>query len=492
MKVRMIPRLGPLLALACAALCLSGCMVGPNYKTPSVPMTPAFKEAPSLNAKPIDGWTIATPSDAAARGPWWQAYGDPQLDALEAQVDGANQTLKMAEANYRQAHAAIQYNRSFEAPTIGVDPGIGAVRDSANQPYFLSTSTNGGEGNFVLPLESSWELDLWGRVRRSVTAAREETQASAADVASVRLSLHAELAVDYFELRSADADEKLLDDTVKAYGEALQLTENRFRGGIAPMSDVAQAKTQLDDAQVMDTDIAASRAEYEHAIAILIGKPPAAFSLPPTPLDVAPPSLPAIPRIVPSDLLERRPDIAAAERRMAAANEQIGIAEAAWYPTLSLSAIAGFQGTSALNWLNWPSRFWAVGPDFSETLFDAGRRRAVKESALAGYDSSVASYRQTTLSAFEQVEDNLAVLHVLSTESQQQHQATAAAEQTLQLFMNRYSGGVDTYLQVVTSQTTALNNERNDIDIMRRQLDASVLLIKAAGGDWNRSQIPHV
>jgi NodT family efflux transporter outer membrane factor (OMF) lipoprotein len=214
--------------------------------------------------------------------------------------------------------------------------------------------------------------------------------------------------------------------------------------------------------------------------------------MPPTPLDVAPPSLPAIPRIVPSDLLERRPDIAAAERRMAAANEQIGIAEAAWYPTLSLSAIAGFQGTSALNWLSWPSRFWAVGPDFSETLFDAGRRRAVKEAALAGYDSSVANYRQTTLDAFEQVEDNLAVLHVLSTESQQQQQATAAAEQTLQLFMNRYSGGVDTYLQVVTSQTIALNNERNDIDIMRRQLDASVLLIKAAGGDWNRSQIPHV
>jgi NodT family efflux transporter outer membrane factor (OMF) lipoprotein len=270
------------------------------------------------------------------------------------------------------------------------------------------------------------------------------------------------------------------------------LTQNRFEGGVAPLSDVAQAKTQLQDAQVLDSDITAIRQQYELAIAILIGKPPAAFSLPPDPLNGQPPVLPAIPRVVPSDLLERRPDIAAAERRMAEANEQIGIAQAAWYPTLGLSAAAGFEGTSALNWLNWPSRFWAVGPVFSETLFDAGRRRAVKESALAGYDGAVAGYRQTTLTAFQQVEDNLSVLHVLSTESQQQHQATAAAEQTLQLFMNRYQGGVDTYLQVVTSQTTALNNERNDIDIMRRQLDASVLLIKALGGDWSRAQLPRV
>jgi NodT family efflux transporter outer membrane factor (OMF) lipoprotein len=243
---------------------------------------------------------------------------------------------------------------------------------------------------------------------------------------------------------------------------------------------------------VLDSDITAIRQQYEHSIAILIGKPPAAFSLPPDPLNSHPLVLPAIPRVVPSDLLERRPDIAAAERRMAEANEQIGIAQAAWYPTLGLSANAGFEGTSALNWLNWPSRFWAVGPVFSETLFDAGRRHAVKESALAGYDGAVANYRQTTLGAFQQVEDNLVVLHVLSTESEQQHQATAAAEQSLQLFMNRYQGGVDTYLQVVTSQTTALNNERNDIDIMRRQLDASVLLIKALGGDWSRAQLPRV
>ena len=480
-------------AAATAVLALmTGCMVGPQYKVPATAMTPAFKEAPQADAKPVDGWKLAQPGDATPRGPWWQDYEDPQLNALEGQVDSANQTLRIAEANFRQARAAIQYNRSFEAPTIGVAPGVAALRDSAHQPYFPSNEANNGEGNFTLPVEASWELDLWGRIRRSVAAAKEETQASAGDVAAVRLSLHAELTVDYFELRSADAQKKLLDDTVQAYSQALELTQNRFNGGVAPMSDVAQAKTQLRDAQVMDSDITAMRQQYEHAIAILIGKPPAAFGLPPDPLNNHPPVLPAIPRVVPSDLLERRPDIAAAERRMAEANEQIGIAEAAWYPTLGLSASTGFEGTSALNWLNWPSRFWAVGPVFSETLFDAGRRHAVRESALAGYDGAVASYRQTTLGAFQQVEDNLVVLHVLSNESEQQHQATAAAEQTLQLFMNRYQGGVDTYLQVVTAQTTALNNERNDIDILRRQLEASVLLIRALGGDWNRAQLPRV
>jgi NodT family efflux transporter outer membrane factor (OMF) lipoprotein len=471
---------------------VTGCMVGPKYTVPPAPMTPAFKEAPQAEAQPVDGWKLAQPGDAAARGPWWQEYGDPQLDNLEDQLDSANQTLKIAEANFRQARAAIQYNRSFEAPTIGAAPEISSVRSSAHQPYFSSTLADNGEGAFNLPLQASWEIDLWGRIRRSVAAAKEETQASAGDVAAARLSLHAELAMDYIELRSADAQKKLLDDTVQAYSQALQLTQNRFEGGVAPMSDVAQAKTQLQDARVLDSDITALRQQYEHAIAILIGKPPAAFTLPPAPLNSHPPALPDIPAALPSDLLERRPDIAAAERRMAAANEQIGIAQAAYYPTLGLSAAAGFQGTSALNWLNWPSRFWAVGPTFSETLFDAGRRHAVKESAIAGYDSAVANYRQTTLSAFQQVEDNLVVLHVLSTESQQQQAATAAAEQTLQLFMNRYQGGVDTYLQVVTSQTTALNNERNDIDIRRRQLEASILLIKALGGDWSRAQLPKV
>jgi NodT family efflux transporter outer membrane factor (OMF) lipoprotein len=478
--------------LSLAAIVLSGCMVGPNYVKPSTPMAPAFKEQAAPTSQENDGWKLAQPGDQTPRGNWWEIYGDPQLNALEAQIDSSNQTLKIAEANYREARAAIRFNRSAEAPTIGVAPSISAVRDSAHQPYFPSSQVNDGSGDFVLPVDLSWEIDLWGRIRRSVAAAREQTQASAADVAASQLSLQAELAYDYFELRSADAEKKLLDETVQAYSKALELTDNRFEGGAAPKSDVAQARTQLEDAQVLDTDIMVERAQYEHAIAILIGKSPANFSLPPSPIDLQTPAIPAIPQVLPSELLERRPDIAASERRMAAANEQIGIAQAAYYPTLNLSALAGFEGTSALNWFNWPSRFWAVGPSFSETLFDAGRRRATKESAVAAYDGNVATYRQTTLTAFQQVEDNLAVLRILAGESQQQHNATAAAEETLRLFMNRYAGGVDTYLQVVTSQTTALSNEQNDIDIRRRQLDASVLLIKALGGDWNVNKLPKV
>jgi NodT family efflux transporter outer membrane factor (OMF) lipoprotein len=469
---------------------LSGCMVGPKYTKPDVPTAPSFKESSTDTSPSTDGWKVAHPGDQQARGNWWEVYDDQELNALEGQIDSANQTLKISEANFRQSRAAIRFNRAAEAPTIGVAPGISAVRDSANQPYFPATLANNGEGNFTLPVDLSWEIDLWGRIRRSVTAAREQAQASAADLAATQLSLHAELAFDYFELRSADAQKQLLDETVQAYTQALQLTENRFEGGAAPKSDVEQARTQLEQTRVMDSDVTVQRAQYEHAIAILIGKPPASFSLQPIPLDTRSPDLPGIPSVLPSELLERRPDIAAAERRMAAQNEQIGIAQAAYYPTLSLSALAGFQGTSALNWFTWPSRMWAVGPSFSETLFDAGRRRATKETAIAGYDATVATYRQTTLSAFQEVEDNLAVLRILYTEAQQQRNATNAAENTLQLFQNRYEGGVDTYLQVVTSQTTALNNERNDIDIRRRQLDASVLLIKALGGDWNISKLP--
>ena len=487
MKARLIPFL-----LSALTIPVAGCMVGPKYSRPSAPMAPAFKEEAPASSQANDAWKLAQPGDQTTRGDWWEIYEDPQLNALETQIDSANQTLKIAEANYHEARAAIRFNRSAEAPTIGVAPSISTVRDSANQPYFPPSQANNGNGDFILPVDLSWEIDLWGRIRRSVTAAKEQTQASAADMAAVQLSLQAELAYDYFELRSADAEKRLLDETVQAYSRALELTDNRFQGGAAPKSDVAQARTQLQDAQVLDTDIMVERAQYEHAIAILIGKPPASFSLAASPIDLQTPAIPGIPQVLPSALLERRPDIAASERRMAAANEQIGIAQAAYYPTLNLSALAGFQGNSALNWFNWPSRFWAVGPSLSETLFDAGRRRATRESAIATYDANVANYRQTTLTAFQQVEDNLAVLRILAGESQQQHSATAAAEETLRLFQNRYVGGVDTYLQVVTSQTTALSNERNDIDIRRRQLDASVLLIKALGGDWNVTKLPKV
>ena len=469
-------------------LLLTGCMVGPKYTKPDAPSAPAFKETSEPRAG--DGWKVAQPSDGVLRKKWWETYDDVKLNELEDQVEPSNQTVKIAEANFRQARTAIRFNRSAEAPTIGTSPSIASIRASANQPYFPTNLANNGTGEFTLPFDLSYEVDLWGRIRRSVTAAREGAQASAADLATVLLSIHAEVAVDYFEVRSADAQEKLLNDTVSAYQEALELTQNRFRGGAAPKSDVAQAQTQLDAARVLATDIEVQRAQYEHALAILIGKPPAAFSLSPVPLNIQPPQLPSVPVALPAQLLERRPDIAAAERRMAASNEQIGIAQAAYYPTLNLAAAAGLEGSSLLNWFNWPSRFWAVGPSLSETLFDGGRRRATTESARAGYDASVANYRQTVLTSFQQVEDNLVALRELSTESVQQHETTASAEESLRLFQNRYAGGVDTYLQVVTSQTTALANERNDIDLMRRRLEANVLLIKAIGGGWDISTLP--
>ena len=470
------------------SLLLGGCMVGPKYVKPTVPMAPAFKEQVPDSYKQSDGWKPAQPSDQALRGNWWEVFGDPQLNALEEQLTASNQDLKVAEARFRQARAMIRFNRSEEFPTISTSPSIVNERDSANQPYFPPSLANNGTGAFTLPFDLSYEVDLWGRVRRTVSASREEAQATAADLQTANLSLHAELAVDYFELRSADDQRQLLDNTVAAYTDALKLTQNRFEGGAAPKSDVAQAQTQLDGARVQDTDITVTRAQFEHAIATLIGKPPAEFSITPAPSTVM--ELPVIPVGLPATLLERRPDIAAGERRVAEANDQIGIARAAFFPSLVLGATGGFTGTSITNWLSWPSRMWAVGPQLSQTIFDAGRRRAVSEGATANYDGTVASYRQTTLTAFQEVEDNLAALSILEKESQQQKEATTSAEESLQLFTNRYQGGVDNYLQVITAQTVLLTNQRNDIDIERRRMDASVLLVKAIGGGWDTSQLP--
>jgi NodT family efflux transporter outer membrane factor (OMF) lipoprotein len=465
-------------------------MVGPKYVKPTAPVAPAFKEQPPESFKGSDGWKPAQPSDQALRGKWWEIFGDPQLNALEEEVTLSNQDLKVSEARFRQARAMIRFNRSAEFPTISTSPSIANERVSPNSPYFPASQANNGTGAFTLPFDLSYEVDLWGRVRRTVSASREEAQASAADLQTANLSLHAELAVDYFELRSADVQEQLLDDTVKVYTNALQLTQNRFDGGAAPKSDVAQAQTQLDGARVQDTDITVMRAQFEHAIATLIGKPPAEFNITPAPKTAL--QLPAIPVGLPASLLERRPDIAAGERRVAEANDQIGIARAAFFPSLVLGATGGFEGTSITNWFNWPSRMWAVGPQMSQTIFDAGRRRAVSEGATANYDGTVASYRQTTLTAFQEVEDNLAALRILEKEAQQQRESTASAEESLQLFTNRYEGGVDNYLQVITAQTVLLTNQRNDIDIERRRMDASVLLVKAVGGGWDTSQLPRL
>ena len=463
-------------------------MVGPKYVKPSVPMAPEYKEANPDTYKENATWQKAQPADAASRGEWWKIFGDAELNTLEPQVAANNQDLKAADARFREARALIRFNHASLYPTVATTPFAGGLRQSSNRPYRSATSLNAnGVGDIVLPVDLNYEIDVWGRVRRTVSAAREEAQASAGDRQTVLLSLQAELAVDYFEARSADAQEKLLNDTVKYYEEAYRITNNRFEGGVAPKSDVDQAKTQLEAAKVQARDITLRRAQFEHAIAVLLGVPPASFTLNDAPLDARPP---AIPPGLPSELLERRPDIAAAERRVAEANDRIGIARAAFYPTISLSGTVGVESTSFANLFNPSSLLWAIGPTLSQTIFDAGRRASVSEEANARYDETVANYRQTTLTAFEQVEDNLIALRVLQQEAENQHQATLAAQSAEQIFNNRYVGGLDTYLQVVTAQTTALNNERNDIDIMRRQMDASVLLIKALGGGWNVTDLP--
>ena len=473
----MTRRAGALVALV--ALVFGGCMVGPDYVKPSAPSTDAYKE--------IDGWKMAQPSDHLPRGPWWDMFEDPELHALEEQVVAANQDLKVAEARLREARALVRFNRAALFPTISTSVGASSIKESAHQPFLPSGVQTGSSGDFLFSIDMSYEVDLWGRVRRTVASARHEAQATAADLETARLSLQAELAINYFELRAADAQQQLLDETVKAFEAALRLTTNRYRGGAAPKSDVAQAQTQLDTTRVQATDIAVQRAQFEHAIAVLIGRAPAAFNLPPRPLDHRPPDIPVG---VPSQLLERRPDIAAAERRVAAANEQIGIARAAYYPAVVLNASVGFEGSTFGNFLNAPSLLWAVGTSISQTIYDGGRRRATSDAALASYDATVATYRQTTLSAFQQVEDNLAALRILDQEARQQRQAVESAQDSLQLFTNRYRGGVDNYLQVITAQTVALANQRNEIDILRRRVGASVLLVKALGGGWSVKELP--
>jgi NodT family efflux transporter outer membrane factor (OMF) lipoprotein len=480
--------LRPTAMAGAAVLLLSGCMVGPKYVKRSVPMAPAYKEAGPDAYKENSDWQVAHPADAALRGEWWTIFNDAELNVLEPQVAENNQDLKAADARFREARALIRFNHASLFPTVGVAPFAGGSRESSNRPYFRTDGENAdGYGDIQLPVDLNYEIDVWGRVRRTVSAAREEAQASAGDRQTVLLSLQAELAIDYFEARTADAQEKLLNDTVKDFAEAYRITNNRFEGGVAPKSDVDQAQTQLEAAKVLARDITLQRAQFEHAIAILLGKPPASFALPNAPLGALPP---AIPPGLPSDLLERRPDIAAAERRVAEANDRIGIARAAFYPTISLSGSVGVESTTFANLFDPASLLWSIGPTLSQTVFDAGRRASVSEQANASYDETVANYRQTTLTAFQQVEDNLVALRVLDQEAGHQHQATLAAQSAVQIFNNRYVGGLDTYLQVVTAQTTELNNERNDIDIMRRQMDASVLLIKALGGGWTVAQLP--
>ncbi|MGD0403819.1 MAG: efflux transporter outer membrane subunit [Candidatus Acidiferrales bacterium] len=460
---------------------LGGCTVGPKYVRPSTDVPADYKETKD--------WKVAQPSAEAIKGKWWEVYQDPQLNTLEEKIDVSNQSLKSAQAQFLQARAAVRISRSFQFPTVTADPAIARERFSQNRPLGVVGATQTFNDFQVPGLDATYELDVWGRVRRTVEQSRSQAQASAADLASVGLSLHAELATDYFQLRGLDAQIQLLTSTVEAFQKALDLTQSRFNGGLASGVDVAQAKTQLETARAQLKDQGVQRTAFEHAIAVLTGQPPSTFALAPLPLDTPPPTIPSG---LPSDLLERRPDISAAERRMQAANAQIGIARAAYFPTITLTGQGGFESIAAGTLFQGPSGLWAVGGTALETLFDAGRRRGASEQAKAAYDQSIDDYRQTVLTAFQEVEDNLAALRILQDEAQTEDVAVGAAKHSVELSITRYKGGVANYLEVTTAQNAALIDEVTALTILTRRMTASVLLIKAIGGGWNVSQIPHV
>jgi len=484
-------KLAPGGALFAALIILSGCAVGPRYSRAPASVPPDYKETPQ-------NWKPAQPSDQALRGKWWEIYQDPQLNALEEKIDISNQSLKAAQAQFAQARATVRYNRAAYYPTITA--GVSATRErySANRPLNpltlnpltgKSVTQAETENDLIIPVDMSYEPDVWGRVRRTVEAARADAQATLADLESVRLSVHAELAVDYFQARELDAEAQLLDDTVASYMKQLELTDNRYKGGVASQVDVAQAQTQLETARAQAIDVREQRTQYEHAIAVLIGEPASTFSLPVAGLNATPP---VIPPGLPSELLERRPDIAANERQMASANAGIGIAKAAYFPLFNLGPSAGFESTTIVNWLSSPSAFALVGASAVVTAFDAGRRRAASDQARAFYDQAVANYRQNVLTAYQEVEDNLAALRLLEDESNTETRAVAAAEHSLALSNNRYRGGVTTYLEVITAQAAALDNERTAVQISGRRMVDSVLLIKALGGGFDAASLSAV
>ncbi|OMG69839.1 efflux transporter outer membrane subunit [Burkholderia ubonensis] len=468
-----------------AAVLLAGCAVGPDYHRPDTPMPAAFKEAPA-------GWKVAQPADGADRGAWWRVYGDPQLDTLIDKLNASNQTIAQSAAAYRQARALVAEARAAYFPTVGLTAsGSRSRTPRASLSSGSSSSFGGGSsgsiGNsYSVGLDASWEPDLWGKVSRTVGAQRAGEAAAAADLANARLSQQATLAQTYFQLRTADALQNLLDDTVASYARSLQLTQNRYAQGVAARADVIQAQTQLQSAQAAAIDNGVARAQYEHAIATLIGEPASTFSLPPLPLAAEPPVTPVG---VPSALLERRPDIAAAERRAAAANEQIGVAIAAFFPTLTLSAQGGVQSSVWSNLFTLPARFWTVGPQLAATLFDAGLRAAQTEAARATYDQDVAAYRLSVLTAFQDVEDNLASQRILAQEIDVQRQAVDSAEHALAIVTNQYKAGTVDYLNVLTAQTTAFSAHQKLATIAGQRMVSSVGLVKALGGGWDVSQI---
>ena len=458
------------------ALCASACAIGPKYQRPEIGVPPSFKE--------IGEWKPPQPNDRAPRGAWWELFGDPRLNALEEQLSVSNNTLHAAQAQFEQARALARGARAAALPAVAAAGSAASVSQSENKS---SPSKTPDYADYVLRIDAAYEVDVWGRVRQTVSAARASAQASAADLESVGLSLHAELALDYFLLRALDSEKEIFDGSIAAYERALELTRNRYQGGLASSVDVAQAETQLESTRTLAIDTQLRRAQVEHAIAVLLGRPASAFGLPSAPLDLP------VPRVepgLPADLLERRPDVAAAERRLAAASAQVGIAATAFYPVLVLTGNAGFESAELGSWLKVASNFWSVAAAAAVSVFDGGRRRAISDQARAAYARSDALYRETVLQSFREVEDALVALRMLDAEATTQAAAVAASDRLLTLATNRYRGGVTTYLEVVVAQTAALNSRRTGVNILARRLGASVLLVKALGGGWDVSRLP--
>jgi len=458
--------------LSVLLLVISGCAVGPDYKRPDAPVPASFKE--------LKGWREALPRDQEIKTKWWEAFGDTILNSLAEQVTVSNQSIALAESQYRQAQALVQLARASYFPTVSAGAAYTRTLPGPTSAGYSTVDQN------QVSLSAAWEVDLWGKVRRQVESSTASAEASFADLQAMRLSMQSSLAQNYFQLRTLDAQKKNLEEAVKAYEKALELTQNQYKAGVAAKADVAAAQTQLKTTQAQAIDVGVQRAQLEHAIAILTGKPPADFSLPP--VTFAPPQI-KIPVGIPSDLLERRPDIASAERKMAAANAQIGVAKAAYYPDLTLSGSLGYASAELASLFTSPSFFWAIGPmALAATLFDAGARSAQTEQAIAAYDGTVAFYRQTVLAAFQGVEDNLAALRILDEEAQMQNQAVNSAHESLTLTTNQYRAGTVSYLNVVTAQTIALTNERTAITISGQRLSAAVLLVTGLGGGWSTSE----
>jgi NodT family efflux transporter outer membrane factor (OMF) lipoprotein len=458
---------------------LAGCKVGPDYERPTAPVPVSYKEA--------EGWKLAQPREISSRGAWWAIYNDPLLDQLMTQVDVSNQTLRAAEAAFRQARAALRAGRADFLPAASLAGAAERSGRGGGATGASGLSRSRTETDYDASVVIGWELDVWGRIRRTVEGGTAATQASVVDVAAARLSAQGDLATAYFQLRAADQQRRLLDAAVIAYTESLRIARNQYNAGVAPRSDVLQAETQLETTKAQAVAVGVQRAQLEHAIALLVGKPPAELTIVPAPMPTA---IPDIPLELPSELLERRPDVAAAERRMAQANAQMGVAEAAFFPTLSLGAAGGFSSTAIDTLFRASSAFWSLGPQLALSLFDGGLRSAGVEQARAGYDLTVANYRQTVLAAFRQVEDQLSTLRILAEQARVQEDSVRTAREAERLTLNQYRAGTIAYTSVVTAQTAALNNELAALNTLQNRLTAGVGLVRALGGSWDPKSMP--